>query len=168
VTKPTVYSCVACALCAALAACGSSSPKPSSKATAPGSNGHSIKLKFSECMRANGVPDFPDPSANGGSIADPSSSFEGIAIPSSINPQAPAFQAAERSCKQVLSGGSPSAPITEGEKLSALAQARCMRKHGVPSFPDPTFSSRAIGVDLGGVNPNSPAFKKAAKTCGSP
>ena len=52
----------------------------------------------------------------------------------------------------------------------ALAHAQCMRKHGVPNFPDPTVSSNggAIVQRSGGegLNPRSPAFQQAQKLCG--
>jgi hypothetical protein len=50
-----------------------------------------------------------------------------------------------------------------------LAFARCMRSHGVPSFPDPTFSaSGAMRRAQAGVNLDSPAFDQAKAACGGP
>jgi hypothetical protein len=55
----------------------------------------------------------------------------------------------------------------------ALAFSACMRKHGLPDFPDPTFTSAGgigIRVHLGGpnsdLNPSSPVFQAAQKACG--
>ena len=54
-----------------------------------------------------------------------------------------------------------------------LAYARCMRAHGVPNFPDPQTSgggvgqSAGIGIDLGGINVNSPQFRSANHACQS-
>jgi hypothetical protein len=42
-----------------------------------------------------------------------------------------------------------------------------MRSHGVPNFPDPTFTGGHIEIRAPGVDPNSPAYKAAAATCGS-
>jgi hypothetical protein len=51
------------------------------------------ELKFAQCMRANGVPNFPDPNADG-NIQFP--------ITSSV-PKSPAFQRAQNgACKQYL------------------------------------------------------------------
>ena len=48
----------------------------------------------------------------------------------------------------------------DGTKFSA-----CMRKHGLPSFPDPD-SQGLIKIDSGtGVDPSSPAFKSAQTVC---
>ena len=45
----------------------------------------------------------------------------------------------------------------------------CMRSHGVPKFPDPTRSSgggMSLNITGGsGLNPESPQFKAAQKTC---
>jgi hypothetical protein len=50
-------------------------------------------LKFSECMRANGVPDFPDPSAGGGlSIS--------LNAGGDLNPNSPVFKNASKLCAQ--------------------------------------------------------------------
>ena len=41
----------------------------------------------------------------------------------------------------------PSGPppvVSESERVAAIANAECMRKHGVPNFPDPTFSRRTV------------------------
>jgi hypothetical protein len=38
--------------------------------------------------------------------------------------------------------------------------------HGVPNFPDPTFSDGGPNAGLGQVNPESPAFKHAAAARG--
>lgn len=54
-------------------------------------------MKFSECMRANGIPDFPDPTGNGLSFNQASDS--------DLNPNNPAFQKASKVCQQKTGGG---------------------------------------------------------------
>jgi hypothetical protein len=49
-------------------------------------------------------------------------------------------------------------------KPNILAFAQCMRKHGVPNFPDPNGSGQ---LDLNGVTSQSPAFQTAANDCKS-
>jgi hypothetical protein len=44
-----------------------------------------------------------------------------------------------------------------------LAFSKCMRSHGVPSFPDPT-SGGGIHISSG-INPFSPSFKAAQASC---
>jgi hypothetical protein len=139
----------------ALAACGSSS-KPNSSESAD-----TQALKYADCMRANGVPNFPDPGSNG-------------ALP---NPALPAFRAARKACAKLqpvgLRLGGPPAP-TAAELHAALAFAQCMRKHGLARFPDPlTTYGPGLTLRRGEYFPNisttelqSPAFTEAAKACG--
>jgi hypothetical protein len=51
------------------------------------------QLKYAQCMRAHGVPAFPDPSANGG-----------FTVPNSVDQNSSFFQAAERTCQNFLPG----------------------------------------------------------------
>jgi hypothetical protein len=118
----TVLGCVA-----AIAACGGSSS--ASVTTNPD---HSLAVKFASCVRAHGVPNFPDPVAGGG--------FQFPTGPG-FNPGAPAFVAARQDCHPLLPAGAkgPGEASAE-EKARALALARCMREHGVTGFPDPVSS----------------------------
>lgn len=47
------------------------------------------ELAFARCMRAHGVPNFPDPTSSSGAQAG---------APDGIDPQSPAFQSAARVC----------------------------------------------------------------------
>jgi len=126
-------------------------------------------LKFSNCMRTHGVPDFPDPGAHGIQFSPGSG----------LNPASPAFQSAQRQCKKLLPGGGPSSasapPPSASDVRAALTWAQCVRKHGVPNFPDPSTNGRGPGLFFRGVvfpvgpafNPQSPAFKQAQGACGN-
>jgi len=58
-------------------------------------------LKFSQCMRAHGIADFPDPqSAPGGGIRIALRAGKG----SDLNPQSPQFQAAQNACQGIMGG----------------------------------------------------------------
>ena len=96
-------------------------------------------------------------------------------IPSSINPDAPAFVSAQRACNKVVPATGPGSAPSESRKLDYLRVARCIRRHGMPNFPDPTStpSPASGGNALGGggvflviPNPPTPAFKHAAGACG--
>ena len=71
-------------------------------------------------------------------------------------------------------GGSPSPAQSQSSKTpaqQAFAYARCIRAHGVPSFPDPqvTTTPGSVGI-LQGVPASaglSPAFAGAQKACRS-
>jgi hypothetical protein len=52
-------------------------------------------LKYSQCMRSHGVPNYPDPSSSGGT---------NIPASSGINPQSPAFQKAQQDCQSINPG----------------------------------------------------------------
>lgn len=158
-----------CAL--ALAACGSSGSGTSASGKASDGTSASAKasdaLKLSACMRSHGVSNFPDPS--GGRLE--------INPNSGLDPRSPAFQAAQRSCKQYLpNGGGPPPKPSAADLRTALAWAQCVRKHGVPNFPDPTYSANPSGLTLvfrgvqfqlpSSIEPRSPAFRQAQAACG--
>jgi hypothetical protein len=159
----------------AIAACGgTASDSNISGSSSPGSSSgnNSGFLKFALCMRANGVPNFPDPSGGGGIH---------ISQGSGINPASPAFQAAQAKCAHLLPGGGPpKGPPSAQAKLAALKISECMRSHGISGFPDPTLSLPSNPADYGAVqdrggvvlaipktiNVASPAFQQAAAACG--
>jgi hypothetical protein len=60
-------------------------------------------LKFSVCMRAHGISDYPDPTSNGIRIPVRKG------MPSDLDPNNPRFQSAEKAC-QSLQPGQPSGP----------------------------------------------------------
>ncbi len=159
-----VVALLAIAACVVAAGCGSSSPQsPTHSSTAA-----TQALAFSKCVRAHGVPNFPDP---GASISGPYNSIGGIAIPAAIDTQSPAFHAAMNSCRGLLAAalsrqGKP--PITASMKASLIAHAQCMRTHGVPGYQDPKFpTGGGISFTDAGTNPESPAYKRAVAVCGN-
>jgi hypothetical protein len=118
-------------------------------------------LEFAKCMRAHGVPNFPDPNGQGViQIAG-----------SAIDPRSAKFQAAQRACQKVLpNGGRPSPQQLAKMRLQALAFSACMRNHGLPDFPDPSFSGGGVRLSLragpgSDVNPSSPTFQAAQRAC---
>jgi hypothetical protein len=149
-------------MCALLAGCGGSSKL----ATSGEPNRDAEALAFSKCMRAHGVSGFPDP---GVAVGGSTSSIGGDEIPASINQQSPAFTSSMRSCQwhlttAVSSQGKP--PITAAIKASLIAHAQCMRKNGVPTYPDPTFpATGGIAISDAGTDPQSPAYLHAQRAC---
>jgi len=157
-----------------LAACGSSTPGNAGNATT--SQGNSAAraaqaLAFSRCMRSHGITNFPDP--NGGRIHIQIQESPNSTNVNGVEVNGPAFRSAMQACRSYLpNGGHPSAAQTAKAKAQALAMSRCMRSHGVTSFPDPKFGSGpdgGVGIQLNGpgLDPNSPTFKAAQKACGS-
>ena len=158
---------VGCGL--AVAACGSAASH-SSQSSADARNGQRL-LALSQCMRAHGVPKFPDPGSGGGIRISPSMG---------VDPGSPAFQAAQQACGRLGKGGPGIGHPTEADKLAMLNISKCMRAHGLTDFPDPTLHAPTPGngvnavidrngvfLALGpGINPQSPAFAHAAAACG--
>jgi len=139
-----------CAL--VLAACGSSGTPPTAT-----SDDHALGIKFATCMRDHGVPSFPDPQ-------DPAA----VQIPVALakNPS-PAFTSAMRACKYLLPADT--APVASAsQKAAAVKLAQCMREHGVPNYPDPTYQDGHLvppSIADPAINPASPAFSSASKAC---
>lgn len=117
-------------------------------------DGEGDPTAYAQCMRTNGIPDFPDPA-------------DGRAqLPRGIDPNSPTFRDAHGKCEQYAGntqdGSGPSQdtwPVAE-----KLRYAQCMRQNGLPSFPDPEKSGR-MEFDPATIDPNSTAFKNAEKAC---
>jgi hypothetical protein len=124
-------------------------------------------IAFSKCMRSHGVPEFPEPTE--GHLLVRSKDNNTGQVKSGPNLRSPKFQAARKACSKLLpNGGVPSPAEQARAQEAALTFSRCMRTHGVPSFPDPTFSGNAVRLKVGkssGIDPNSPQFKAAQKAC---
>jgi hypothetical protein len=125
----------------ALIGAGCSNAPAGSGGTADGTGGGSAAagntareqaVKFSECMRDNGVRDFPDPDASGELTID------GVANESSVNPDTAAFKRAVSACKDLEPAGFTGHKRNAAEQKTALEFARCVRENGVKDFPDPT------------------------------
>jgi hypothetical protein len=85
---------------------------------------HEKAVKFAECMRANGVPHFPDP--------DPKGDFNfGVDVTVEV------WLKAVDACKALKPPGALSAKRTPKEQSASLRFAQCVRDHGVKDFPDP-------------------------------
>jgi hypothetical protein len=117
-------------------------------------------------MRAHGVPDFPDPLRTGGFPRNPAGM------------QSPASRAAQKACIHLLKAGSGVRQAPTGAELAAAVRySRCMRAHGVPTFPDPVTSLTSHNVNVivqgpilfpldPGIDPSAPAFQRANAACG--
>jgi hypothetical protein len=101
----------------------------SSNATAADSADNNLSkqekaVKFAECVRANGVPNFPDPDAKG------EYNF-GVDVTQEV------WTKAVDACKALKPPGALSAKRTPKEQSASLRFAQCVREHGVKDFPDP-------------------------------
>jgi hypothetical protein len=127
-------------------------------------SGSGDPVAYSACMRSHGVGNFPDPDSNGRIKITSGVSKNGQKTGVDVN--SPQFKAAQKACDKLLpNGGRPTAAQQAKEQQAMLQYAQCMRAHGVPKFPDPKAGGAfALGTKAG-VDPNTPAFQAAQKTC---
>jgi predicted small secreted protein len=117
----------------ASAGAGSSGESTAATAGAAGSGtAHEKAVAFAECMRANGISAFPDPDASGELTID------GIANGSSVDTSSAAFKQAINACKDLEPPAFTGSKVTPQQRTARLEFAQCVRKNGVPDFPDPT------------------------------
>ena len=89
------------AMVAMISACGSSAPAAhrQRRRRHPTATAHEKGVKFAECMRSNGVSEFPDPTASGKLTID------AVANGSSLDTSTPAFKQAISACKNLEPAG---------------------------------------------------------------
>lgn len=79
---------------AAVQACRKYVPGDTGQASPVDAGVHATLLKYAQCMRSNGVPDFPDPAAD--------ATGPGIDKSSGIDITSKSFKAAEQACRTIL------------------------------------------------------------------
>lgn len=109
--------------------------------------------RFVTCMQHHGIQAQLGPQGRGISISLPGGSKARVAV-------------AQTACQKYLPGGGPPAltPAQRAEQNRALlAMARCMRRNGVPNFPDPNAQGQ---FDPGSsIDKSSPAVQAAVEKC---
>jgi hypothetical protein len=98
-------------------------------------------VRFAQCMRSNGVTNFPDPDSSGQLTID------AIANGSGIDTNSPAFEQALSACKGLEPAGFTGTTRSARQQEAALKFAQCVRSNGVPDFPDPTADSPLIDTN---------------------
>lgn len=166
----SLLSLAAAAVVLPLAGCGASGNQ---NTTSPSNNKPksfqtfaAAAVKYAECIRRHGVPNFPNPQI----VDKPGEHGIRQGVPEGVG-GSPRFKPAQSACKGILpapeNGGAANAAEQHAHEQTILAFAHCLRSHGVPDFPDPTTQGqltpttiRAAGVDL-----QAPSFLAAAKVC---
>jgi hypothetical protein len=145
------------------AACGGGSAPATATAAGQGAStttSNADEMPYTQCMRAHGMPNFPDPNGQGKPFT--AQSLQQAGVP----PDSPQFQAASTACAHLLV---PPSPAQLAQQTSELVRyAACMRAHGVPDFPDPSISANgapSLGLTPGIVD--SPDFQSAQQACHS-
>jgi hypothetical protein len=142
-----------------LTACGSSTTSASTESSM--STAYHKALAYAQCIRAHGVPDYPDPNSQGQFIIQNGSSDFPTESPAIAN-------AAGKACRSLippsLAQGPSSGSTGQGSgTANALKFSECMRSHGVPNFPDPASNGQFTLPP--GMNTQSAQFQKASKAC---
>jgi hypothetical protein len=156
-------------LVALISACGSNASAGTGTAassgpltTTPTSLDHAVK--FSQCMRDNGVKQFPDPNASGQLTID------GVVNGSGLNPNSEAFQQALTACKALEPPGFAGTTRTPQQQEVALKFAQCIRDNGVSDFPDPTPDGPLVDttrIPSSSLPGGMSALHAAMHTCGA-
>jgi hypothetical protein len=117
--------------------------------------------RLAACMRAHGATNFPEPSASG----QTSSATPGF------DTNSPAVRTAAKDCRSLLPSIVSSLPpsLTREIRSDVLSAVACIRRHGLPNMPDPTFIDGLPRFpDLAKtVNIESQAFQSAFAACKS-
>ena len=180
----TTAALVVIAALALLAAACSGSPSATGTGGAPNAGGAATgqsantqkAVAFSECVRARGVPDWPDP-ASSGEIPKKTAQQLGVSISR--------LQTALDACQHLLpsTGNIDDNPAELNRWWSQMLHfARCMHSHGVANWPDPspyppdptrpTFNLHAAGIAFHqGAQPgnvlDSPQIEAKLRACES-
>jgi hypothetical protein len=117
-------------------------------------------VKFAECVRRNGVSDFPDP--------NPKGEFEyGVSVTVTV------WTRAIKACKALQPPGSLSSKRTPKQQTASLRFAQCIRENGVKDFPDPVNGEPLVNTYKipssnrpGGMDILNAAMKKCGDVLG--
>lgn len=119
-------------------------------------------VAYSQCMRENGVSDFPDPEED-------SQGRVRLAVPEDIDQNSPTFKSARSACQSKLfQGDGDSAASKTFDATKVAPWAKCVRENGMPDFPDPEVQGSTIVIDAdeAGISGlDDPTFDKATSAC---
>ena len=144
----------------ALAACGSSSSSATGASSGGASSAYTQALAYAQCMRAHGIPSYPDPNSKGQFYV-----ANGASDPTA-NVSTTVLNAAAQACQKLLPATMVKPPNGQGSTSGQTAQLRwaaCMRSHGALNYPDPNPDGSFTLPK--GANPQSPQWQAAEKDC---
>ena len=136
--------------------CGEFRRAPSETATTPtAQNG---ALAFARCMRSHGIPNWPDPTTGG--------EFDKSKL-RQLRISVSRVQVIEDDdCNHLLASQPQGPTITASDRADYLKAAACMRRHGFPNFPDPTFENDDVRTNIpSSIDETSSQFTSAVGTC---
>ena len=140
------------------AACGSS-PSSTNAGRSPKA---ASWVAYAQCVRAHGVPNFPDPDSSG---QIPKETGQQLGVSDSVLASATQACANLNPANQLLMN-----PAEERQAMSdGLKISQCLRARGVPKFPDPTLTSDGprwiISLSRDNFDPHSPEFMAKGRAC---
>jgi hypothetical protein len=116
-------------------------------------------LLYAQCMRANGMPNFPDPVQQGRGVKQD--------VGKDVNTSD--LKKAEEACRDKMPQGDGEGPNGGSIDSVKLAEwTKCMRAK-LPKFPDPDVSGNTMTITLTGtgIRGDSAEFSNAQKNCQS-
>jgi len=120
--------------------------------------------EYAACMRSHGVLNFPGPASFGSSDGIKAAKGQMVEV-SRSEASSPTFEAAQRACARYYGPPTTSpAPVSAQEMRKLLAVSRCMRAHGVTSFPDPNPTTGQFNTPAG-IDRSSPLVVAALRAC---
>jgi hypothetical protein len=144
------------------AGCGASTSSTSAP-DAGGSANSPSPVRYTDCMRSHGVPDYPAPDSSGQLPKITPSNVQQLGI------SLTRFNTAQTACGKFWPYQPPTAAQAQQELADYLKFARCMRAHGLPGFPDPTAETGGprflISTSKDGFDPHSPGVLAKAHAC---
>ncbi|MDN3357250.1 hypothetical protein [Actinomadura sp. DC4] len=140
-----------------LVGCGHGPAKSSSS----GGDAFQQALAYAKCMRANGVPDFPDPQRQGNGVK--------VEVNAGKNASPPGMRKALEACRDKMPQGDGDG--ANGGKIDTAKLAdwtKCMRAR-LPKIPDPDVSGNTVTLTLhgSGIRGDSAQFETARRACQS-
>jgi hypothetical protein len=115
--------------------------------------------EYGACMRTHGLPQYQNPVKNGNQIL----------FPTGVNLTSPQYQDAEAACGELLPARfepSTNRAVPQADRSDYLRTAACIRSHGFPTFPDPTFTASGVHFTTPPrTDVSSSHFQDALATC---
>jgi len=148
----------------ALISAGCSNAPTGTGSTGNAAANHEQAMKFSQCMRDNGVSAFPDPDASG------SLTIDAVANGSLVDTKSATFQQALSTCRDLEPAGFMGQKRSAQQQEAALKFAQCIRDNGVKDFPDPAPDAPLVDTNrIPSANRNGgmTSLNAAMKKCGS-
>jgi hypothetical protein len=128
---------------------------PSATAGAGSAGGSEVSpLKFSQCMRDQGLAWFPDPQPDGG-----------LVVHNPANVDQSKVEKAEQACKKYNPAENRQGPMPAEDMAKMRQVSQCMRDHGIEKWPDPDANGGLFIDEKSGISPDDPAVRKAEQEC---